>query len=72
MVILEGLTMLKSAGTRCLEPGLDLAPSGSNVIESGGAFKLNIDSKTIYLNGVLMLYPAWLMQEPPDPGGHGL
>ena len=54
MAILEGLATPKSAGTWCLEPGLDLAPSGSNVIGSGGAFKLKANIKTAHWNGVLM------------------
>jgi hypothetical protein len=63
--ILKGLAMPKLAGTWCLEPGLDLTPSGSNVIGSGGAFKLNMDSKRIYLNGILTCCVALFMQDPP-------
>jgi hypothetical protein len=65
MAILKGLAMPKSAGTWCLEPGLDFTPSGSTVIGSGGAFKFIIDSKTLYFNSILMHSLAWLMQEPP-------
>jgi hypothetical protein len=64
MVILEGLAMPKSAGTWCLEPGLDLTPSGSNVIRSGGAFKFKGNKKTAYLNGISTPREVVFMLDP--------